>query len=89
MPLNEPASDQDWQGGPPMIPSISSGKSSSFILRISPSMRRVLGWLILKVSQMVLSYSLATGISNPAFSNPRSKPPHPQNKLITFIFSFH
>ena len=26
-----------------------------------------------------LSYSFATGISNPAFSNPRSRPPQPLN----------
>ena len=72
MPLKAPASDHDWQGGPPIIPSISpliKGEISSFVIFLtSPSIRWVSGWLILKVANIVGSNSLATGISNPAFS---------------------
>ena len=40
---------------------------------------------------IVLSNSFATGILNPALSKPKSSPPHPLNKLITFIsfYSFN
>ena len=54
---------------------------------MSPSINLVLGWFVLNVSKIVGSNSLAIGTSNPAFSNPRSKPPQPLNKLMTFIFT--
>ena len=37
------------------------------------------------VSQIVLSYSLAHLISNPAFSKPRSNPPAPEKRDTNFI----
>lgn len=38
---------------------------------------------------MFLSNSLATGMENPAFSNPRSNHPHPLNMLTMFdVFCF-
>ena len=89
MPFNEPASLHDWQGGPPIIPSILSGKSSELSFRMSFYIKRTLGKFFLKVGHIFASYSFATTVLKPALWNPRSNPPAPVNKLIKFIYQFN
>ena len=68
-----------------MSPSAFFGRFDSLMAVILLVSRNVVGKLARYVSQMVLSYSLANAMSNPARSNHKSRPPAPEKSEMTFM----
>ena len=85
MPFKDPASLHDWQGGPPIIPVMLSGKSQDGTLRMSASIRFTSGKFARNVGQIFASNSFAVTVLKPALWKPKSNPPAPEKRLIKSI----
>ncbi len=95
-PFRRPAMLKLWQGGPPMTRAASPFPIFAALRISSPVTSLMLlfithrsGLLNRSVSQQEVSISTATAVWNPAASNPMSKPPAPENKLIIFGLSLY
>ena len=92
-PFRSPARLKLWQGGPPITRAASNGFNLA-ACKISSDVTSIMflfitgtsGRFVFKVSQHDGSISTATAIEKPAFSKPISKPPAPENRLITRCF---
>ena len=84
-----PATEKPWHGGPPIITStllpFNIGcVSEGFKIERSAFKTWLSLWLCWKVQRASFQTSIPNITWKPALSKPREKPPHPQNRSMTF-----